>query len=133
MTTPDSAAIERFMRAQVTCWNAHDKAGFLALYREIAPDGLDIEYVGRNEQHDGWFVIEEMYDKHNDQIELQVVATIINGNEAAIHHFNCIRGTSQVIESIETYRFTPGRLSVRYYLKPPAGEGVGLEQFRGFA
>ena len=125
--------IEHFMSGQVRCWNNHDKAGLLALYREAAPDLLDIEYVGRAQQADGWLVIEEMYDKHNHQFRLEVVSTIINGNEAAVHHRNCIVGSSQVIESIETYRFGPGTLHVRYFLQPPQDASVNLEQFRGFA
>ena len=125
--------IEHFMSGQVRCWNNHDKAGLLALYREAAPDLLDIEYVGRAQQADGWLVIEEMYDKHNHQFRLEVVSTIINGNEAAVHHRNCIVGSSQVIESIETYRFGPDTLHVRYFLQPPQDASVNLEQFRGFA
>jgi len=133
MRTVDNAAIERFMRGQVACWNAHDKAGFLALYRELAPESLEIEYAGRTDGKDGWFIIEEMWDKHNRQITLDVVTTIINGSEAAVHHRNCIAGTDLAIESIETYRFEPGRLFVRYFLKPPAGAEVNLDQFRGLA
>jgi hypothetical protein len=129
--SPDT--IERFMRGQVHCWNAHDKAGFLALYREVAPNGLEIEYVGRAEQADGWFVIEEMYDKHNAQIRLEVVTTIFNGSEAAAHHRNCIVGTDLVIESLETYRFDAGRLWVRYFLKPPQASQLDLARFRGLA
>ena len=93
----------------------------------------DAEPGARAEQADGWLVIEEMYDKHNHQFRLEVVNTIINGNEAAVHHRNCIVGTNQVIESIETYRFGPGSLHVRYFLKPPVDAAVNLEQFRGFA
>jgi hypothetical protein len=129
--TPE--AIGRFMRGQVQCWNAHDKAGFLALYREVAPNGLEIEYVGRAEQADGWLVIEEMYDKHNAQIRLEVVTTIFNADQAAAHHRNCIVGTDLVIESIETYRFDAGRLLVRYFLKRPEPSRVDLTQFSGFA
>ena len=125
--------IERFMRGQVSCWNAHDRAGFMALYREMAPLSLEIEYVGRTDQRDGWFVMEEMWEKHNAQISLEVGTTIQNGNEVALHHRNLIVGTDLAIESIETYRFEPGRLFVRYFLKPPGGEGVDTEQFRGLA
>jgi hypothetical protein len=124
--------IERFMSGQVSCWNNHDKDGLLALYLEMAPSLLDIQYVGREQQTDGWLVIEDMYDKHNHQFRLEVVTTIINGNEAAAHHRNCIVGTNLVIESIETYRFGPGTLHVRYFLLPPKDTGMNLEQFRGF-
>jgi hypothetical protein len=131
--TVDAAAIDRFMLGQVACWNAHDKPGLMALYREMAAVGLDIGYAGRSTDKDGWFVIEEMYDKHNVQFRLEVVETIVNGDEAAVHHRNCIVGTDAVIQSIETYRFEPGRLSVVYFLKPPADADVDLGQFRGFA
>lgn len=131
--TVDPDAIERFMRGQVACWNRHDKAGLMALYREMAAGRLDIGYAGRSTDRDGWFVIEEMFDKHSAQFRLEVVETIINGDEAAVHHRNCIVGSDAVIESIETYRFEPGGLSVVYHLKPPAGTSIDLQQFRGFA
>ena len=131
--TVDPQTIERFMTGQVACWNAHDRDGFMALYREVAPERLDIGYAGRSDTTDGWFVIEEMWDKHNAQFRLEVVDTLINGSEAAVHHRNCIVGSDAVIESIETYRFEPGRLSVVYFLKPPAAPAVDLGQFRGFA
>lgn len=133
MTTVDKNTIERFMRGQVAAWNGHDKAALMALYREVASERLDIGYAGREEKKDGWFIIEEMFDKHNAQFRLEVVETIINGNEAAVHHRNCIIGSEAVIESIETYRFDPGRLSVVYFLKPPVAQGIDLNQFRGFA
>ena len=133
MNTIDPARVKNFMTGQVAAWNRHDKAGFLALYREMAPEFLDIQYAGRPKQDDGWFVIEEMWDKHNHQIALEVGMTIINGNEAAVQHRNLIVGTDLSIESIETYRFEPGRLHVRYFLKPPASESVDTNQFRGFA
>ena len=65
--------------------------------------------------------------------ELRALGALLDGNEAAVHHRNCIVGTNQVIESIETYRFGPGSLHVRYFLKPPEDAAVNLEQFRGFA
>ncbi len=133
MSQINSEQIERFMSGQVRCWNEHDKAGLLALYREVAPASLDIEYVGRAQQADGWLVIEEMYDKHNAQFRLEVVCTIANGNDVAVHHRNCIVGTHQVIESIEHYRFGPGTLHVRYFLQPPEDTALNLDQFRGFA
>jgi len=133
MATLDQARIENFMSGQVAAWNRHDRAGFMALYREMAPEHLDIQYAGRPRQDDGWFVIEEMWDKHNGQITLDVGMTIINGQEAAVQHHNLINGTDLSIESIETYRFEPGKLFVCYFLKPPAGGAVDPNQFRGFA
>lgn len=130
---PDAAAIHAFLKGQVEAWNAHDRERFVGWYREIAPALLQIDYAGRPEKRGGLEVIEEMYDQHNQQIRLEVVSTILNGNEAALHHRNCIVGTDLVIESIETYRFEAGKLFVRYYLQPPGGAGVDMQQFRGFA
>jgi len=67
MITVDKGAIERFMQGQVACWNRHDKEAFMALYREMASESLDIEYVGRPAQ-DGWFVIEDT-DKPSKEFE----------------------------------------------------------------
>ncbi|MEY2893500.1 MAG: hypothetical protein RJA98_3408 [Pseudomonadota bacterium] len=132
-TTVAPDTIERFMRDQVLHWNGHNKAAFMALYRELAPLSLEITYAGRSDTADGWLVIEEMYDKHNAQFRLEVVSTIFAGQEVVVHHHNCIVGSAAVIESIETYRFAPGRLWVCYHLKAPAAEQVDLSQFRGFA
>ena len=133
MTTVNTDAIERFMKGQVACWNAHDKAGFLAHYKAVAPDRLVIDYAGRPDiDADGWLVIEDMYDQHNAHCRLEVVETIYNGNDVAAHHRNIIESAGVVIESIETYRFSPGTLHVCYFLKPPSGP-VDLTQFRGFA
>ena len=41
MPSIDPRFIERFMHGQVLCWNDHDKAGLMALYREAAPEQLE--------------------------------------------------------------------------------------------
>ena len=74
-----------------------------------------------------------MWAKHNQQFELGVVTAICNGDEAAVHLDNKIRGSDVIIESIETYRFEPGRWFVRHFLKTPAASTVDQTQFRGFA
>ena len=52
-STLSADGILRFMKGQVAAWNAHDKSAFMACYREAAPNGLEIEYVGRADQADG--------------------------------------------------------------------------------
>ena len=133
MTTIDMGNIQRFMHGQVAAWNAHDKPTFMALYREFAPLQLQFHDAGRAQQTDGWLVIEAIWDKHNTQFWLQVLTTFLNGQEAAVHHHNCIIGSAVVIESLETNRFEPGRLFVVYHLKPPEMAAEQLQQFRGFA
>jgi hypothetical protein len=84
-------SIERFIHAQVKAWNAGDREAFLGAYREAAPNGLQIEYVGRPNA-DGWSILEGMWAQQNAKIE--------------------------IIETIELYRFDAGRLQVRYFIKP---------------
>lgn len=111
--------IENFAHAQVQAWNAGDKQAFLAAYRSVAPKGLLIEYVGRSPATDGWPVLEGMWAAQSAKIEIEEVALVINGNEAACHNRNKVRGTTMTIETIEVYRFDDGVLSVRYFVRQP--------------
>jgi hypothetical protein len=109
--------IRHFLHTQVACWNAGDKAGFLAAYREAARGDLLIEYVGRPAT-DGWAVLEAMWDRQNAAIEIEEVALIVNGTEAACHNRNKVRSDGRVIDTIELYRFEEsGRLLVRYFIR----------------
>ena len=112
----DADAIRRFIHTQVACWNAGDKAGFLSAYREAAPAGLIIEYVGRPAA-DGWPVLDAMWAQQSAKIEIEEVLLAINGSDAAAHNRNKVRGTAAVIDTIEIYHFDEGRLSVRYFVK----------------
>ena len=115
----DSKDIFDFLHAQVACWNAADKEGFFAAYRKAAPGGLSIEYVG-HPVSDGWAVLEGMWAQQNARIEIEEVAAIVNGTEAACHNRNKVKGTSIAIETIELYRFDEnGQLSVRYFIRHP--------------
>ncbi|MBY0240809.1 MAG: nuclear transport factor 2 family protein [Burkholderiaceae bacterium] len=114
----DRDAIDHFLHGQVDCWNASDKDGFFAHYRRIAPEGLDIEYVGRP-RHDPWQVLEGMWAQQNARIRIEVASCIVNGGEAACHHRNLMRDDSGGIDTIETYRFAQGRLYVRYFVAVP--------------
>jgi hypothetical protein len=114
----ESNAIEAFLHAQVKAWNAGDKQAFIEAYRVVAPNGLQIEYVGRPVT-DGWPVLENMWAQQSAKIEIDGVVVIVNGNEAACHNRNRVRGTAIAIETIELYRFDQGRLQVRYFVKQP--------------
>lgn len=115
----DKAQIEHFLHTQIKAWNAGDKDAFLAAYRAAAPGGLRIEYVGRPES-DGWPVLEGMWAQQSAKIEIEEVALVVNGTEAACHNRNKVRGSTVVIDTIETYRFsTDGQLLVRYFIRQP--------------
>jgi 3-phenylpropionate/cinnamic acid dioxygenase small subunit len=111
-------AIERFLPAQAQAWNNGDRDAFFALYRQAAPNGLQIEYVGRPAA-DGWPILETLWAQQSARIEIEEVAAIVNGNEAACHNRNKVRGTATAIETIELYRFDSGHLYVRYFVKQP--------------
>jgi hypothetical protein len=111
----DKATIEQFIHAQVRAWNAGDREAFFAAYRAAAPNGLLIEYVGRPAS-DGWPVLEGMWLQQSAKIEIEEVVAIVNGQEAACHNRNKIRGTTKAIDTIELYRFDQGRLHVRYFI-----------------
>lgn len=111
--------IERFLKGQVDAWNRHDKAAFMGLYRDASPNGLEIDYVGQP-RRDAWEILETMWADQNAKIEVEVVDKILNGQEAACRHKNHVRGAGLWIDTIEIYAFDEGRLSVRYFIQPPA-------------
>jgi len=112
----NKAAVEQFLHSQAKAWNEGDKDGFFAAYRAVAPAGLQIEYVGQP-AGDGWPILETMWAQQSAKIQIEEIAAIVNGNEAACHNRNWVRGTQNWIESIELYRFDSGRLQVRYFIK----------------
>lgn len=113
------ADIEAFLHAQVRHWNAGDKEGFFGVYRQAAPNGLQIEYVGRAAT-DGWPVLENMWQQQSAKFQVQEVLLVVNGSEAACHNINQLRGTAMEIHTVELYRFEQGRLLVRYFIQPPS-------------
>jgi hypothetical protein len=112
----DKTAIEKFLHAQTKAWNDGDKGAFFAAYSAIAPSGIEIEYVGQP-VGDGWPILESMWAQQSAKIQIEEVALIVKGNEAACHNRNWVRGTQNWIESIELYRFDSGRLQARYFIK----------------
>lgn len=118
MNNPTKDTIEAFLHAQVRFWNAGDKQGFFDTYRQAAPNGLQIEYVGRAPT-DGWPVLENMWEQQSAKFEVEEKLLVINGTEAACHNINKLRGTATEIHTIELYRFEQGQLLVRYFIQAP--------------
>jgi hypothetical protein len=113
----DTTAIEHFLHTQIACWNAGDREGFFRAYREAAPGGLRIEYVGRPPT-DGWPVLETMWAQQSAKIEVEEVLLVVKEGEAACHNRNKVRGAPVAIDTIELYRFDEGgKLLVRYFVK----------------
>ena len=108
--------IETFLHGQIECWNSGNRKGFFEHYRQVAPEGLSIEYVGRAVMDD-WPVLEGMWDQQNSRFSVEVEVSIVGPNEAACHHRNVMRDGSGLIETIELYKFADGKTSVRYFIK----------------
>ena len=118
MSTENTTAIEAFVQQQIACWNQGDKEAFMAAYRNIATDKLIIEYVGKPEA-DGWPILEGMWAQSQTKIEVEEVLIIAAGDEVPCHNKNKIRGSDQVIETVELYKLSSGCLSIRYFIKMP--------------
>src|SRR5690606_20051184 len=82
-----------FLHGQLECWNAGDRDGFFAHYRSVAPNGLEIEYLGRPVV-EGFSVLENMWEQQNSKFIVEVELSIIAANEAACHHRNVMRDGS---------------------------------------
>jgi hypothetical protein len=116
MSTPDAKTIETFLRLQYRLWSEGKFEEMLAAFREIAPNGLTIEYVGK-EPRDGWQELDEMWAQYGNKCPTEVVLLLVNGNEAATHILNHMQTDNGVVSvpSLETYKFGDGTLHVRYY------------------
>jgi hypothetical protein len=112
----NKAAIEQFLHGQTKAWNDGDKGAFFAAYGAVAPEGIEIEYVGQP-AGEGWAILEAMWLRQNAKIQIEEVVAIVNADEAACHNRNWVRGTQNWIETIEVYRFLAGRLRVRYFIQ----------------
>lgn len=116
MSKLDKAQIEKFLHTQVACWNSSDRDGFFASYREVAPNDLHIEYVGKH-AGDGWQILEGMWEKSQPVTEVEELALLHCGDEVACHNRNHIKGTGKYIDTIELYHFGDnGDVRVRYFI-----------------
>ncbi len=107
--------IAHFLHEQVEAWNRGDRDRFFTVYRTAAPRGLSIEYVGTQPPTNGWPILESMWARQNGRVRAEVVATLLNGSEAACYHLNHVEATGAVIKTVELYAFSDGALAVRYF------------------
>jgi hypothetical protein len=117
MTELNAAVISAFLRKQYALWNDGKRAELFALFRELAPKGLTIEFVGTPVQ-DGWKALDAIWNEHSGHVTIEVVQILVNGNEAAVHALNHHLekdGRINTRASIEIYRFADGTLQVRYF------------------
>jgi hypothetical protein len=119
MKSPGPLEIEDFLRAQYRLWNDDQFEEMKSIFRDIAPNGVTIQYVGQ-QPLDGWQALDEMWEQHGGRVKAEIVALLVNGNEAAtyiLNHMSLEKGV-QTSPSIETYLFEGGTLSIRYFHQP---------------
>ncbi|NIB44076.1 nuclear transport factor 2 family protein [Pseudomaricurvus alkylphenolicus] len=110
----NTKSLEFFLHRQVECWNNSDKAGFLQCYKDIAPNGLSIEYVGQPSQ-DPWLMLEGMW-REQPNVRIDVVACVVCGNESASHHNNVRNNDNPGTRTLEFYTLKDGKLSARIFI-----------------
>jgi hypothetical protein len=113
--TPDS--LRRFIIDQAECWNAGRKDDFLALYRELTPAGLTVEYVGKSTMtgEAAWAALDAMWTGYAHQVRIQPVEIIVSGSDVACYYRNLWTAPGTLSTGIETYSIQDGRVHVRIF------------------
>jgi hypothetical protein len=111
--TPEE--IRSFLHQQVACWNTGKKEEMFALYHHMVPGKLSIEYIGLPVL-EGWAALEDMWQRFNGKVKIDVKEVMVTGNEAACYHHNQPVGIDAPARpSIELYRFDGDDLQIRYF------------------
>lgn len=115
MSAPSKEQILAFVDEKVTLWNAGKREELAALYKAIAPNEVIFEYVGLPIE-DGWKALDDMWDRFGDEVEMEIIETLINGNEVACYIHNHRRSQpGAYTATVETYVFENGNVHERYY------------------
>jgi hypothetical protein len=108
--------IRSFLHQQVECWNAGRKEEMFALYRQIVPGRMTIEYLGMPVIEDGWAALEDMWQRWAGKVHIDVIECMVTGNEAACYHHNSTIGADTPPRpSIELYKFDGDDVQIRYF------------------
>lgn len=111
----DEKAIRQWLEDNFRLWNARDRDGFMALYKEASPNGLIIEYVGQADVDDGWAACNYMWDNYNQDVTAIPQVMLANGNEGVVHVHNVSHRDGVAHPSVEIYKFENGTLHIRYF------------------
>ncbi len=115
MKTRDNTEIQAFLHQQVALWNAGKKEEMLALYHQIVPGKLSIEYIGLPVL-EGWAALEDMWQRFAGKVHIDAIEVMVTGTEAACYHHNTSIGIDAPVRpSIELYKFHGDDLSIRYF------------------
>jgi hypothetical protein len=107
--------IRSFLRRQVELWNDNQTEEMLALYHQIVPGKLLIEYIGIPPM-EGWAALDDMCKRWAGKVRIDCIEVMVTGNEAACYHHNTTVGDGTPPRpSIELYRFDGDDLQIRYF------------------
>ncbi|KJS09776.1 MAG: hypothetical protein VR73_01050 [Gammaproteobacteria bacterium BRH_c0] len=115
MKSYSESDIRTFLENNFKLWNARDREAFTALYKEAAPNGLFIEYVGQDKVEDGWQAFNYMWDNYINEIQADLMQLLVNGNEGVCYVHNNSARDGVAHPSIEIYKFQDGQLHIRYF------------------
>lgn len=119
MAIPSNEEINNFLAKKIELWNKGEREALANLYREFAPKSVTFEYVG-GPVLDAWQALDDMWEQFGDSIEMEIVVTLINGNEAACYIKNHHRDKpGNFTPTIETYVLGDGTLHERYFFPVP--------------
>ena len=115
--TQEEQALRDFVFQQVTLWNAGRKADFMALYRDVAPAGLTLEYVAKQTLTGdaAWAGLAHMWETYNPKVKLQLFECIVNGGDAACYFRNLWSVEQTISSGIETYNLRERALHARFF------------------
>lgn len=107
--------IRSFLHRQVEFWNAGKKNEMFALYHQMVPGKMTIEYIGLPVL-EGWSALEDMWQRFSSKVHINVKEVMVTGNEAACYHHNKTIGSDMPARpSIELYRFNGDDVQIRYF------------------
>lgn len=126
MPTPGREQLQTWARNYVALWNAGDKEAWVKNWRSVGPgDFRMLDPVGTPEKRGFEMCCAKSFDLFQPKIRFHVPAEtlFICDNEVAwvMENHLTVDGNTQVLRSIETYRFEPdGSVVIRtYYDVPP--------------
>ncbi|KMS57038.1 MULTISPECIES: nuclear transport factor 2 family protein [Sphingobium] len=118
MTLPTPDHIRGFIVESIQLWNAGDKDGFMALYKDMAPGGFRFENPVGTGVQEGWDALLKMWDDYAAIVQIEILHLIVNGSEAMAMMANKadMGGRPAIRYSGETYHFyQDGSFHARYF------------------
>lgn len=115
MTARNAQDIRNFLHHQVELWNAGKKDEMFALYHQMVPGKMSIEYIGLPVL-EGWAALEDMWQRFSGKVHIDVKEVMVTGQEAACYHHNQTVGADiPPRPSIELYKFDGDDVHIRYF------------------